>query len=149
MGMMSRFLTATLLLFLVFQLTAASTDEKLAREERRAARKPYRPQGGGQQQQHCMSRCDLSKQLGNVTEHFTDKINKLGEAYKSAQQQQEQQQQQQQQQQQGSQNLASSTELNILRSNLTKKMDGKIKDIFTYIADKEEIQKIKERTKPC
>ena len=83
---------------------------------------------------------------------LADKINKLDKAYKSAQQQQlqqqlqqqEQQQQQQQQQQQGSQNLASSTELNILRSNLTKKIDGKIKDIFTYIADKEEIQKIKE-----
>ena len=44
----------------------------------------------------------------------------------------------------GSQNLASSIEVETLRANVSTRIDSVVEDLFSYISNKEELQRIKE-----
>jgi len=83
----------------------------------------------------CPSKCTIAKKLESVTERLTEHFYRLEERYE--------------QMAVGSQNLASSIEVETLRANVSTRIDSVVEDLFSYISNKEELQRIKESTKPC
>jgi len=116
-------------------LAVAAEDESLLSREDRRARKPHRPvQQQTASKSSCPSKCELGRRIQNTTRRFSADLNRLNRRITARE---------------DNQNLVSTQQLDNVRVNLNKKIEKAVDGLFSYVADKEALQEIKEKAKPC